>query len=114
MKRPAFAFILVFSLIGSAYAQSWDEISPDSRAALRPLRMTWEEMPPQQRQQWLARTPQLRQLNPDQLANAQERMAEWASLSQKQRIQVQRKLENDKGNNANTRAKSWNSFIDQK
>jgi Protein of unknown function (DUF3106) len=114
MKRPALALLLTLGLMGNVYAQSWQEISPESRALLRPLRITWEELPQHQRQQWLARTPRLQQLNREQLANAHERMAEWASLSQKQRTQVQRKLENDDVNNANTRAKSWSSFINQK
>ena len=112
MKHLALIITLTFGLAGNVYAQSWSDITPDSRQVLRPLRTTWEELPPPQRQQWLARTSQLKQMSAEQLSTAQERMAEWASLSQKQRQQVQRQLNSD-NSNANARAKSWNSFIGQ-
>ncbi|MGL4767581.1 MAG: DUF3106 domain-containing protein [Formosimonas sp.] len=110
MKLSSILIALTLGVTSTAYAQSWDEIASDNRYVLQPLRSTWEELPIAQRQQWLSRTPKLKAMDAEQLARAHERMAEWASLSQKQRQQVQQQL-NNSSNNANTRAQSWNSFI---
>ena len=114
MKRLTFSILLLASLIHTAHAQSWEEITPENRTALRALKPTWNELPVNQRQQWLAQAPQLQRMPREQFIMAQNRMAEWASLSQKQRIQVQRKLENDNHNNSDSRAQTWMRFVNQK
>lgn len=96
---------------GLAMAQTWDEIGSNNQTMLRPLRGTWEQIPPQQRQQWLQHVPSLQKMNSAERDTAQERMAEWASLSSRQRVQVEQRLRNDANDNANTRSESWTRYL---
>ncbi|WP_162845101.1 DUF3106 domain-containing protein [Hydromonas duriensis] len=109
MMTLGLSFISLFSV--TAYAQSWDDLDANSQAMLRPLRSTWEQIPTTQRQQWLQHVPRLQSMNSSQRDNAQERMAEWASLSKQQRVQVEQRLKNDADNNAETRNQSWTRFL---
>lgn len=113
-KATLAALIVYGSLTNVAQAQTWGEISSVEQTMLKPLQPTWEQLPPAQRQQWLARVAQLQNMTPEQLRNAQNRMGEWASLSRQQRMQVNQQLKNDDNNNAKTRAKTWDKYIDQK
>ena len=114
IKATLAALIAYGSLSSVAQAQTWGEISSVEQTMLKPLQPTWEQLPPAQRQQWLARVNQLKNMNPEQLRNAQNRMGEWASLSGQQRMQVNQQLKNDDNNNAKTRAKTWDKYIDKK
>ena len=106
------ALVLGLSLCaGIAQAQNWEEISPASQTMLRPLRGTWEQIPPLQRQQWLQHVPRLQGMNANDRDNAQERMAEWASLSMRKRVQVEQRIKNEANDNADTRNQSWTRYL---
>lgn len=96
---------------GFAMAQTWDELGVNNQQMLRPLRGTWEQIPVQQRQQWLQHVPLLQRMNSSERDTAQERMAEWASLSSRQRVQVEQRLRNDSNDNSDTRSESWTRFL---
>ena len=113
-KRPVLLTALLLGLslcAGVAQAQNWGDISPASQTMLRPLRGTWEQIPPLQRQQWLQHVPRLQNMNSSDRDNAQERMAEWASLSMRQRVQVEQRLKNEVNDNADTRNQSWTRYL---
>ena len=97
----------------SAFAQSWDSLSADSQNTLRPLRLSWSNLSDTQKQSWLKRVTELKAMPADQLATAQERMAEWTALSDQQRAQVQERLRNSRQPDPSTRAKLWKSFTGQ-
>ncbi|GHA65292.1 hypothetical protein GCM10009007_02260 [Formosimonas limnophila] len=115
LTKIAFALVITYgSVSGVAHAQDWGQITATEQVMLQPLKSTWEQLPQSQRQQWLGRVNQLKNMTPEQRKNAQARMEEWASLSNQQRSQVNQQLKNDDQNNAKTRAKSWQMFIEQK
>ena len=113
-KHPALIAAVVLSLglcTGVAHAQNWVDIDANSQSMLRPLRGTWEQIPPLQRQQWLQHVPRLQSMTANDRDNAQERMAEWASLSMRQRVQVEQRLKNEANDNADTRNQSWTRYL---
>jgi gas vesicle protein len=110
--KPLIALALTLA-VTTANAQQWSDLAPSSREVLKPLRATWDDLPAAHQQQWLKKSSALQQLSNEQLKVAQERMAEWASLSEKQRTQVQSQI-NNTNNDADSRAKSWSGFLNQK
>lgn len=110
MMKYTATLILLLAILSPAYAQNWSELSHDNQKILQPLRATWETLPVEQRQQWLNKTSDLKLMNQNQLKLAQERMAEWGSLSEKQRTHVESKLTNNL-NSIDNRAEIWKSFI---
>lgn len=115
LTKIALSLVITYGSINDvAYAQDWEQITATDQTMLQPLKPTWEQLPPAQRQQWLARVNQLKSMTPEQRKKAQARMEEWASLSNQQRSQVNQQLKNDSQNNAKTRAKSWQIFIEKK
>jgi predicted Fe-S protein YdhL (DUF1289 family) len=106
-------FMAILTLAPSAFAQSWESLSSDSQSVLRPLRLSWANLSDAQKQSWLKRVPELKNMPADQLTTAQERMAEWTALSDQQRAQVQERLRNSRQPDPSTRAKLWKSFTGQ-
>lgn len=113
MMNYIISIILALTTFSSAYGQGWSELSQENQKSLQSLHTTWESLPIEQRQQWLKKTSELKRMNPSQLKSSQERMAEWASLSEKQRVHIDKRLKNNI-NNATNRAEMWQSFINQK
>lgn len=106
------ALITALTLTTSiAHAQSWDEIDMSSQTMLHPLRGAWEQMPASKRQSWLQYVPKMQKMSAEELSNAQERMAEWASFSTKQQNQVETKLQNNASNNPETRSRLWGAYL---
>jgi hypothetical protein len=103
----------VWSIAPAAFAQSWESLPVDSQSTLRPLRLSWSDLSETQKQSWLKRVPELKKMPPEQLANAQERMAEWTALSGQQRAQVQERLKNSRQADPSIRAKLWKDFTGQ-
>ena len=106
-------FTAILALAPNVWAQSWDSLSADTQNTLRPLRLSWPTLSDTQKQSWLKRVPELKAMPADQLATAQERMAEWTALSDQQRAQVQERLRNSRQPDPSTRAKLWRSFTGQ-
>ncbi|MBS1174494.1 MAG: hypothetical protein H6R05_625 [Burkholderiaceae bacterium] len=114
-KNMVYATLLIGALMlsPSVFAQSWESLSTDSQSTLRPLRLSWPNLSDTQKQSWLKRVPELKAMPADQLATAQERMAEWTALSGQQRAQVEERLRNSKQPDPLARAKLWKSFTGQ-
>lgn len=110
-SKLAIALLSLGLFAGVAQAQTWEDIGSNNQTMLRPLRGTWEQIPPQQRAQWLQHVPLLQKMSSAERETAQERMAEWASLSSRQRVQVEQRLRNDANNNADTRNESWTRYL---
>lgn len=115
-KRMTLSLLLCgFGLFAapSALAQTWEELSEESQQTLRPLQSGWEEMADNQKRSWLRRVPELKAMPSEEFISAQDRMAEWAALSAQQRELVQERLRNSKQADPVSRARVWNSFINQ-
>lgn len=112
--KTALGLVFLGSVSTSCLAQEWSDIGMDQQQILQPLRNVWDQIPANQKQQWLSKVPQLKGLNLEQLQRAQARMSEWASLSNAQRAQVAQHLKNGEGNDAATRAANWYKYVEQK
>lgn len=101
----------VFCYAPLTFAQAWEDLSSDSQQILQPLRINWDELSTAQKQGWLKRVPELKAMPKEQRNTAQSRMAEWSSLSQQQRYEVQNRVKNSVANDPIIRAKLWNEFV---
>lgn len=67
---------------------SWNQLSAEQRAALRPLRAQWSKLGAEDQRQWLATTRNFSRLAPDEQALLQQRMSDWARLSPTERTRA--------------------------
>lgn len=85
MRRRAAGLLLVlFGLAGMAQADAaagWQELTPQQRSALAPLKNQWSHIDVERRGKWLELAARFPSLSPAERERMQTRMAEWASKS---------------------------------
>lgn len=103
----------ILSYAPVSLAQAWEDLSSESKEALRPLRLNWDDLSPAQKRSWLNRVPEIKSMPGEQRNTAQARMAEWGALSQQQRYEVKNRVKNSVEADPSARARLWSSFISQ-
>ena len=90
---------------------SWASLSGDQKRALKPLADRWAQMQPEQQRKWLAVSANYKQLPPHEQERLQDRMAEWASMSNSQRMEARRNFGTARKDlSADERKAKWDEF----
>lgn len=63
----------------------WSDLKPAQRAALKPLEQQWPGIDSTAKQKWITMAGDFHRLGPQQQARVQERMAQWATLTPRER-----------------------------
>lgn len=105
MHRPLFALLLLGALSAMpAWAQSgaaaeapagladgavsWNALSTEQKAALKPLSSLWATLNGEQQRKWMALAQNFNRMSANERATLQSRMTEWARLSPAERTQA--------------------------
>lgn len=70
---------------------AWQELSPQQKQTLAPLRPEWDQMDDARRKKWVGIAARYPHLKPEEQARIQKQMGEWAKLSPQQRKAVREK-----------------------
>ena len=90
---------------------SWASLSGDQKRALKPLADRWAQMQPEQQRKWLAVSANYKQLPPHEQERLQDRMEEWADLSNSQRMEARRNFGTARKDlSADERKAKWDEF----
>ena len=68
--------------------RSWASLSPAQQNALRPLQQEWHTIEASRKVKWIEIADRLPTMQPEERARIQARMAEWAKLSPRERVQA--------------------------
>lgn len=71
-----------------AWAQTWQQLTPDEQRILAPLKDDWPNIEPARRKKWLEITKRYNRMSQEQQDRLQTRMRQWAALSPAEREQV--------------------------
>ena len=94
----------------SASNSSWQGLKGSQKKALAPLAPHWSQLSPGQRNKWLAMSNNFDNLSNKEQAVLHERMAEWASLSPKQRAQARLNFNQTKALDADAKKTQWEAY----
>jgi hypothetical protein len=73
------------ALAGTEMGQPWASLSPSQQQALAPLQRDWSGLNANRKQKWLMVAARFPSLPPAERTRVQQRMTEWARLSQPER-----------------------------
>ena len=94
----------------SASNSSWQSLQSSQKKALAPLAPHWAQISPAQRNKWLAMSNNFDNLSNKEQAILHERMAEWSSLSPKQRAQARLNFNQTKTLDADAKKTQWETY----
>jgi hypothetical protein len=69
---------------------SWNQLNPQQRAFLKPLRSQWDQLPPWRQQHMAANVEKWQQFPPERQAQIQQRITRWAQMTPQERFQAAR------------------------
>jgi hypothetical protein len=95
-----------------AYASnsSWQSLQSSQKKTLAPLAPHWAQISPAQRNKWLAMSNNFDNLSNKEQAILHERMAEWSSLSPRQRAQARLNFNQTKTLDADAKKTQWEAY----
>ena len=94
----------------SASNSSWQSLQSSQKKALAPLAPHWAQISPAQRNKWLAMSNNFDNLSNKEQAILHERMAEWSSLSPRQRAQARLNFNQTKTLDADAKKTQWEAY----
>ena len=89
---------------------SWSELRPAQQAALRPLEREWRGLDATSKQKWLELSAGFPKLAPPAQARVQERMAEWAKLTPRQRGEARLNFQDARQFPTEDREARWKAY----
>jgi hypothetical protein len=88
----------------------WAELRPAQQAALRPLERDWRDIDARSKLKWLELSARFPKLSPPAQARVQERMAEWAKLSPRERGEARLHFQDAKQFPTEDREERWKAY----
>ena len=89
----------------------WSSLSADQKQALQPLASRWSQLQPEQQRKWIAVSANYKQLSPREQERLQDRMEEWAGMSNSQRMEARRNFGTARKElSADERKAKWDEF----
>ena len=89
---------------------SWQSLQSSQKKALAPLAPHWAQISQAQKNKWLAMSNNFDNLSTKEQAILHERMAEWASLSPRQRAQARLNFNQTKTLDADAKKTQWEAY----
>ena len=89
---------------------SWQSLKGSQKKALAPLAPHWAQISSAQRKKWLAMSNNFDNLSTKEQAILHERMAEWSSLSPRQRAQARLNFNQTKTLDADAKKTQWETY----
>jgi hypothetical protein len=94
----------------AASNSSWQSLKGSQKKALAPLAPHWAQLSPAHRNKWLAMSNNFDNLSTKEQAILHDRMADWASLSPKQRAQARLNFNQTKTLDADAKKTQWEAY----
>lgn len=91
-------------------APQWQELSSAQQEALRPLKQSWNKMSDGHRRKWVALAKNFHQLPNIDKGKLQDRMQEWAALSNKDRDQARLNFVQTQKITPEQRLEQWQAY----
>ena len=88
----------------------WHELAANQHTALRPLELEWSRIEPDQKQKWLGIAAKFPSMPAVEQTRIQERMAEWAKLSPKERALARQHFQAAKRVAPQDRPTQWEAY----
>lgn len=117
--RPGAARGLLLALLcagAAAFAQPaasgtpWNRLTPAQRSALAPLERDWSALDAPRQEKWLEIATRFPAMPADERARMQQRMAEWAKLSPRERGQARINFQEARQLSPEERKARWESY----
>lgn len=89
---------------------SWKQLTPAQRSALAPLEREWSALEPRRQEKWLEIAARFPNMPAAERTLMQERMAEWARLSPKERGQARVNFQEARQLPPDERKARWDSY----
>ncbi|MFN5420065.1 MAG: DUF3106 domain-containing protein [Burkholderiales bacterium] len=89
---------------------SWQSLQSSQKKALAPLAPHWAQISQAQKNKWLAMSNNFDNLSNKEQAILHERMAEWSSLSPRQRAQARLNFNQTKTPDADAKKTQWEAY----
>lgn len=94
----------------TATQPAWRELTSQQQLALKPLAAKWASLPDSNRRKWLAISKNYSSLPAAEQAKMHSRMAEWVSLSQRQRSEARLQYAQTKQLSPAEKAANWQAY----
>lgn len=94
----------------AATQPAWRELTSQQQLALKPLAAKWASLPDSNRRKWLAISKNYGSLSAAEQAKMHSRMAEWVSLSQRQRSEARLQYAQTKQLSPAEKAANWQAY----
>lgn len=89
---------------------AWDQLTPEQKSALAPLRASWAGLTDGHRNKWLALTRNFSAMPASEQSILQGRMREWAALTPQQRAQARLTFGETRRLSPDDRRASWEAY----
>lgn len=110
-RTPAAASATAAKPAGVVATQpAWQQLTSQQQLALRPLAANWASLPEAHKQKWLAISKSYNSLSAAEQAKMHSRMAEWVSLSQRQRSEARLQFAQTKQLTPAEKAAKWQAY----
>jgi len=88
----------------------WSELKPAQQATLKPLEHEWPGIESSRKRKWLELSSRFSKLTPDEQTRVQQRMAEWAKLTPRERGEARMHYQDAKQVPAQDREARWKAY----
>lgn len=109
-RTPSPVAAPVKSTAVAATQPAWRELTSQQQLALKPLAAKWATLPDSNRRKWLAVSKNYGSLSAAEQAKMHSRMAEWVSLSQRQRSEARLQYAQTKQLTPAEKAATWQAY----
>lgn len=89
---------------------NWSALSPSQQRALRPLQAEWGRIDSPRRSKWIEIADRFPTMSPDEQARIQNRMAEWAKMTPRERGQARMNFREAQQVPAQERKAKWDEY----
>lgn len=89
---------------------SWNELTSEQHAALRPLAARWSSLSANQKRKWIALSRTHDKLSPQESARMHSRMSTWATLSPSERAQARLNFAESRELGPQDKSAQWEAY----
>jgi hypothetical protein len=95
---------------GSVAAQTWQQLSPQQRAALAPLERDWATLDAERKQKWVEVAARMPSMSAAERQRIQARMTDWSRMTPDERGRARQRYQESRGLDARERQQRWEAY----
>lgn len=96
--------------LGVEHGARWSDLKAAQQVALKPLENEWPEIDARSKKKWVELSTRFHKLTPAEQARVQDRMAEWAKLTPRERGEARMNFQEAKQLPARDREARWKAY----